>query len=190
MRVAYHESGHVISAMRWTGCTASSVTIVPNGTSRGHTRIGAIPESDRGGHSVAAWRQLRIGEAVYFLSGFAAEEVFHGSMTEPMTTCAAANEIDPTSLREELRKLAPADVVKATDDDPGALAAIFSAYPTTPVPLTRMLRLYRFAVAYLQSERSALDALALKLYRERTLDREAIVRTLEPFGLRVGRGGA
>jgi hypothetical protein len=178
MRSAYHESGHVLVAMRWLGQTARMVSIVaPRAGSFGQARIevaAILPTS----LTTVERRRIRVPEAAMFLGGLAAEEVAGFGRSSGVGDLEAIARLrGPEALAAAWASvLRP--VPEAEDDIEGAAAAVMEAFPTTRDPLARLLRLYAFVVRFLAAARSALDRLAHELQREGLLTAEQVERVV------------
>lgn len=160
---AYHESAHVLAAMRWLGHTPRQVSVGSGVAGKLGAASIQVTCRPRAAHTEAQWRRVRIPEAVMFLSGLAAEELTGHGRSRGLTELETIARVQSRGVVNEAMTRGLPAVEKATDDIEGALAALVDAFPTKVDPFQRLLRVYSFAMRFLATERPTLDRLASSL---------------------------
>jgi cell division protease FtsH len=165
--VAYHEAGHAIAAMRSEHSDpVQKVTIIPRGRALGV--VIRLPERDL----LLYGRAKLEADLTVAMGGRAAEELLLG---DDMVTSGAESDI------EQATKIARAMVgrwgmdrnlgrVTYIGQDGQALASASTMAKVDDAARAVVDAAYDRAVAILRKERAGLDALALRLLRDETLD--------------------
>ena len=171
-RTAYHESGHALVGMLTPGADpVRKVSIIPRGQALGVTL--STPETDRYGYS----RHELVARIKVSLGGRVAEQVVYGDTTTGAEsdiqnlTRIARGMVARWGMSEELGPLAIADGPQDGFLLPGST-------PASPATLQRVDEETRRIVeeaedevtALVERERGRLDALALALLAQETLD--------------------
>ncbi|MGJ5753080.1 cell division protease FtsH [Streptomyces puniciscabiei] len=168
-RTAYHESGHALLGMLQPGADpVRKITIVPRGRALGVTM--STPEVERYAHSEEYLRGRIIGA----LGGMAAEDVVYGVVTTgaendlEQVTNIARGMVARWGMSERVGRLS------ALPSDAQQAYGLSAAPQTLDVIDTEMRRIvdacYEEACAKLRDHRDQLDALALALLEQETLE--------------------
>jgi cell division protease FtsH len=168
-RTAYHESGHALLGMLQPGADpVRKITIVPRGRALGVTM--STPEVERYAHSEEYLRGRIIGA----LGGMAAEQVVYGVVTTgaesdlEQVTAIARGMVGRWGMSERVGRLS------ALPSDAQQAYGLAAAPQTLDVIDSEMRRIveecYEEACRKLHDHRGQLDALALALLEDETLE--------------------
>ena len=124
----------------------------------------------------AGWRRIRVPEATMFVAGLAAEEVAGAARSVGITELETIARVQGRGALNYAMTRGLPPVPEATDDIQGALSALVDAFPTKRDPLGRFLRVYSFALRFLEGMRETLDRLSKELASREELTSEEIER--------------